>query len=290
MPIQKNMTNSPIDEQSNSTCGACAMGGCSMHGGWAKHFLIKLTLLIGCVLAIYGIVYLDTLTTYQAKKTLFVGRADSQEHYLSVTGYGKVVGANDIAMTTIGYSNVDKDVAAAQLANKRVMDAVAADLKKLGIAEKDLKSDYSIYPEYTYTADKGQELKGYRVTNSMSVKIRNLANISNVLNLAGKYGANQVGGLTFTIDDADVLKAAARTKALDDARVKAQTIAQKLGVRLVAVTSYSEYESSDVPMPMYDNMAKNVMMGATSAPAPEAISSGTKDVALNVSITYQIGQ
>lgn len=288
MPAPKMMTPAPMGMPKDEMCHAhnCT---CSMHGGWAKHFLIKLVLLIGCVVAIYGIVYLDTLTTYQAKKTHYVGRADSQERFLTVTGYGKVVGTNDIAMTTIGYSNVDKDVAAAQLANKRVMDAVALDLKKLGISNNDLKSNYSIYPEYSYSSDKGQELKGYRVTNSMSVKIRNLANISSVLNLAGKYGANQVGGLDFTIDDAEVLKAQARTKALENARTKALSIARTLGLNLTAVTNYNEYESADYPA-LYDNMAKNAMVGASTAPAPEAISSGSKDVSLNVSITYLIGQ
>lgn len=288
--MPKMMTPAPMGAGKDEA--PCHMSNCScpMHGGWAKHFLIKLTLLVGCVLAIYAIVYLDTLTVYQAKKTYFVGRAPSQEHYLTVTGYGKVVGANDIAMTNISYSNVDKDVAAAQLTNKKVMDAVAAELKKIGIADKDLMSDYSVNPEYTYTAEKGQQLTGYRVTNSMAVKIRNLDNISAVLNLAGKYGANQVSGLTFTIDDANTLKAAARVKALEDARTKVSTIARSLGLRIVAVTNYNEYDSSDVPMPMYDNMAKNVMMGASVAPAPEAIQSGTKDVAMNVSITYLIGQ
>jgi uncharacterized protein YggE len=169
------------------------------------------------------------------------------------------------------------------------MDAVVADLKKLGIPEKDLKSDYSIYPEYNYS-DKGQELKGYRVTNSMTVKIRDLSKISSVLNLAGKYGANQVGGLSFTIDDAEALKSQARLKAIEDARAKAKMIAKNLRVNLIAVTNYNEYETPDYA-PMYDNMAKNVMAaGSAVAPSPESISGGTKDVALNVSITYLIAQ
>ena len=125
----------------------------------------------------------------------------------------------------------------------------------------------------------------------MTIKIRDLSLVPNVLNLAGKYGANQVNGLNFTIDDAEILKSQARKKALEDAKNKALMIARSLGVKLVAVTSYSEYESSDYPMPMFDNMAKNVMAPATaSAGTPDGISGGTKDVSLNVSVTYQIAQ
>ena len=59
------------------------------------------------------------------------------ERTISVNGFGKVVGSNDIAVTTIGHSNTDKDVAKAQADNKKVMDKIAADLKTMGIEDKD---------------------------------------------------------------------------------------------------------------------------------------------------------
>jgi uncharacterized protein YggE len=245
-------------------------------------------LLLGCVVAVYVIIYLDAVTAYNVKKTQVVGRADQQERLLTVNGFGKVVAPNDIAITTIGYSNVDKDVTTAYQINKKVRENIVADLKKLGIAAKDLQSDYSITPEYSYT-DKGQELKGYRVTASVTVKIRDLTKISEVFDAGVKYGANQVSGLTFSIDDAENLKAEARLKALADARSKATILAKNLGERLVSVASYTEYDNTEYRP--YNDMAKNVMAApGAQVPGQESIPGGTKDVSMNVSITYEFAR
>lgn len=258
-------------------------------GDWAKSFLIKLALLLGCVVALYGIVFLDSLTNYQNRKTRFIGRADRQEHTITVSGFGKVTGANDIATTNIGYTNVDKDVTTAEANNKRVMDAVLAEAKRLGVADRDLKSNITVNPEYSYTSEKGQELKGYRVTNNLTIKIRDLNKVSEILALAGKYGANQVGGLNFTIDDADALKAQARAKALEDAKAKALTLARNLRVTVTGISNYNEYDTPDY-QPVYDDLARNNFVSASPVPAPAAVATGSKDVSVSLSITYTIAE
>ena len=241
------------------------------------------------VFLVYLIFFLGTAVRNNIKKFNFIGQADKMERTVTVNGYGKVNGNNDIAMTTIGYSNTDKDVAKAQADNKKVMDKVMADLKKLGLVDKDLTTNYSIYPEYNYTQDKGQELKGYRVSEQIAVKIRDLSKISAVLNLAGKYGATEVSGLSFTIDDPENLKAQARDKALADAKVKAQALAGSLGVKMVSVVSYYENEGSNGYYPV---MSKSLEMGlggiGGGGVAPVDVSGGSQDVVMNVSVTYEI--
>ncbi len=248
----------------------------------------KILMTLAGVLLVYLIVYLGTLMKINLKKYSYVGMADQMERNITITGYGKVSGNNDIAVTTIGYSNSDKDVATAQKANKKVMDAVMSDLKKMGIEDKDLKTDYSIYPDYNYTQDKGQVLQGYRVINNVTVKIRDLTKISAVLSLAGKYNANQISGLNFTIDDTDNLKSVAREKALQDAKMKAVKLANSLGVRLVEVISYGEYESGpEYPQPMYAKSV-GVLGEAGGGGAPDVVAAGSRDVTMNVNITYKI--
>ena len=233
------------------------------------------------VLLVYLIVYVGTLLRNNLKKYYYIGRADTMERTIAVNGFGRVTGSHDIAMTTIGYSITDKDVAKAQAGSKKVMDAVMSELKKLGIADKDLQTNYAISPDYNSTQDKGQELRGYRVTNSVAVKIRDLGSISQILSLPGKYGANEVSGLTFTIDDPENLKMEARTKALADAALKARALAQALNVRLVEVVSYGEYESGEPgPYPM--------MMRDGAGGGPETVAPGSKDVVMNVNLTYKI--
>ena len=285
MPITtKRMDTGSVENFSTpKPCPDCSRWGVNDFGK-------KIILTLMGVLLVYLVFYVGTLTRNNIKDYEYIGLANQLERTITVTGYGKVTGNNDIAVTTIGYSNTDPDVAKAQADNKKVMDAVVVDLKKMGVADKDLQSDYSIYPDYNYTQQQGQVFKGYRVSNNMTVKIRDLSKISDILSLAGKYGATQVSGLNFTIDDPENLKIAARNKALVDAQNKVDSLAKELGVRVVEVVSYNEYDAQDNPTP-YPMMRADVAapLGVGGAgPAPESIGTGSRDVAMNVSVTYKI--
>ena len=281
MPINPKIAT-PSSELDKKACGAgCACCRCGYTYGK------KIIMVILSVLLLYGIFYIGAVSRNTIKGYNFIGKAPQNERSISINGYGKITGRNDIAVTTIGFSNTDKEVGVAQTANKKVMDQVMADLKKIGIEDKDLQSNYMIYPEYNYTQDKGSVLKGYKVTNNITVKIRDLSKVNEVLNLAGKYGANEVNGLNFTIDDPENLKTQAREKALADAKEKAQILAEKLGLKLGGVMYYSEYEASN------DAYYAKSFMGAEGGGigggyAPETTAGGSKDVIMNVNVTYEI--
>jgi uncharacterized protein len=286
MPImsamRKEAPRTSVSSPSSCQCGSGKGAGCCCGGGFGKKIVVTL---LAIILA-YGIFYLGTLISNNIKKYQFIGLTDKSERMITINGMGKVNGQNNIAVTSIGYSNTDKDVGTAQVENKKVMDQVFSDLKKMGIEDKDLQSNYTIYPDYNYTSDRGQELKGYRVSNTVTVKIRDLAKINEVLGLAGKFGATEVGGLSFTIDDPSNLKDEARGKALADAKKKAYLLAQSLGVTLGEVVSYNEYDASnDAYYPKYSVAAEGGGMGGG---APEAVAGGSKDVVMNVSVTYEL--
>ncbi len=251
-----------------------------------KSFGSKILYTLIGVFLVYLIFYLGTLMRLNMKQFFYVGQADQMERTITVNGYGKMNGINNIAVTTIGYNNTDKDVSKAQADNKKVMDQVYADLKKMNIEDKDLESNYTIYPQYDYTQANGQQFKGYQVSNNVTVKIRDLAKVPDVLALAGKYGANSVNGLSFTMDDTQELKNQARTKALSDAKAKAFKLAQNLGVQLVEVVSYNEYEgSTGGPYPVMNNYGMGAGADVKAAPT---VSGGSQDVEMNVNITYKI--
>lgn len=239
------------------------------------------------VLLVYLIFFVGTVVRNNIKKYDFIGKVDRAERSISVAGYGKVTGNNDIAVTTIGFSNVDKDVAKAQTDNKKVMDKVFTDLKTLGVEDKDMQTNYTIYPEYNYTQDRGQELKGYRVNQQITVKIRDLSKITAVLGLAGKYGATEVGGLSFTIDDPENLKSQAREKSIADAKAKAQVLAARLGVRLGNVMYYNEYDGSNDYYPVKAMSSIGAEGGGIGA-GPAEVAAGSKDVVINTNITFEI--
>lgn len=296
MVLSKKTGESASPEESSSFSGSLFHHSDSQHCCGPKrmsdmHFGKKILMTLVGVLLVYVIIFVGTLMRNNIKKYDTIGVADQTDRTISIDGFGKVTGANDIAMTTIGFSNTDKDVSKAQADNKRVMDQVMADLKKMGVADKDLRSDYSIYPDYNYTEKGGKEFRGYRVTNNVTVKIRDLSKIADVLTLVSKYGATEVNGLSFTIDDPENLKMKARDKALVDAQLKARKLSRALGIELEALVAYSEYEVGAVDYSGSNFRGASMSASADSmAPAVPEIASGSKEVSMNVNLIYKIRQ
>jgi uncharacterized protein len=281
------MPATPVAPAKSPAKECCGIGDHLHHHccGGAK----KILLVLAGIFLVYIIFYVGALSRNELKKFVYIGKADRTERTISVNGYGKIVGTNDIAVTSIGYSNTDKDVAKAQLDNKAVMDQVMNGLKTIGIVDKDMQSDYSIYPDFSYNDKRVQELKGYKVTNQITVKIRDLTKIPDVLGLAGKFGTTEVGGLSFTIDSKENLKERARIKSLVDAKAKAQKLAQFLGVKLGSVISYNEYEGNSGYYGANNldfKMADSGGMEASTAPA--AIAGGSQDIEISNTIIYEI--
>lgn len=253
------------------------------HAEFGKRILMVLV----AVVLVYLTLYLGTLMRNNIKKYNYIGQADAMERTIAVNGVGKVSAKNDIAMTTIGFSAVDKDVAKAQAANSKVMDPLLKDLKAMGINEKDLQSSYSINPEYNYTPEKGQQLTGFRVSNSVTVKIRDLTKVTEVLSLPSKHGANEVNGLSFTIDNPEDLRDQARAKALVEAKEKAAMLAKSLGVYLGEIVSYGDYDSpTDYYAPMY--ASRDMLMSEKAAVGPGEIATGGKDISVSVTLVFKM--
>jgi uncharacterized protein YggE len=120
---------------SKNNCDNCVTGF-----DFFKKILVALT----CVLIVYGVIYLDTLVNFKTKEYGYIGKADRMERTITITGTGKVQGRNDVAMTTLGYSNTDKDVKVAQANNAKVMNPIKEALKNMGIQDKDVTHQY--YP------------------------------------------------------------------------------------------------------------------------------------------------
>lgn len=283
----------PVTSKNGSSMGGTKMGGMSCDGccsstgphGMSK----KIFWAIMCVVLIFVIICVDALTNYLNAKYMHVGRGERAVPTFTVTGRGKVTGHNDIAMTTIGFSNIDKDVALAQTNNTKVIDQITADLKRMGIESRDLQTSYyNIAAEYSYPEGKPAVLQGFRVTNRLTVKIRDLNKVGTILALAGKYGANDIGDLVFTIDDAETLRAKARESALSDARMKAEKLAASLGMRLVEVVNYSEYQGGGYDEYALKNEAPRGIGGAVTAVPAAPIASGSTDVEVNVNLTYEM--
>ena len=209
------------------------------------------------------------------------------QNTITISGKGSVFAKPDIGQVSLSIVHERPTVAEAQKESTDAANKVVAFLKSKGVEDKDIKTtDYSIYPQYNYTQDRGQIFRGYEVRQSVGVKIRKLDSVSDILAGAASAGANQVSNLTFTIDDPDQIKGQARSEAIVDAKTKAQELARELGVKLGRVINFTESEGGGYPPMMYDSYGGKGGVGA-AAPTP-TINPGENEVVSNVVVTYEI--
>lgn len=221
----------------------------------------------------------------EAKQHRFIG-VPIERNTITVSGEGKVVGIPDVALIDLGMTVERPKVADAQKENTRVMNELIAKLKTMGVDAKDIQTtSYTVYPSYDWNNGK-QTLRGYTVSQNVHVKVRNLEKVGDIIGSAGELGANQIGGIQFSVDEPEELKEQARLEAIENAKAKARDLAQAADVKLVRVVSFQESYNQPVPMPYYDKMALG-MGGAEAAPAP-SVEAGSNEIVANVTLTYEI--
>ena len=215
-----------------------------------------------------------------------------QKDTIVVSGKGEVTAKPDIATVSFSVMEESKDVAKASDAVNKKMEAILASLKKNGVDEKDIKTTgYNIYPRYDYITAQAypyggkQTLAGYDVTQSISLKIRDLSKAGTIVSDLGTLGITDMSGLNFTNDKYDDLVLQARDAAIKDAREEATKLAKSLGVKLVKITAYSE--GGNYPV-YYDRLAYGMGGESTKSAAPAVLPTGENKITSNVSITYEI--
>jgi uncharacterized protein YggE len=236
---------------------------------------------------------------------------------VTVTGFGKASGQPNIARATVG---VEVRAGTAEQAigdvNTRMAQVIAA-LKQQGIADKDLRtSSLSLnfeqsheYPPRPFeegpvspeapkparppagsnpapggAAEPPPKLpRGfYRAANMLEITVRNLAKAGQVLSAATSAGADQMFGIHFELEDPSALQAEARQKAVADARVRAERLAQLAGVRLGQPVSITEMDGGQMPPPM------PMMMRADAAQAQVPVERGELTITTTVQIVYAL--
>ena len=208
----------------------------------------------------------------------------SQQEGIWVTGQGKVSVVPDIVSLRLGIEAQAATVAEAQAQAAEAMNEVMDALADNGIAEKDIQTQYyNIYPVRRW--DNGKEtLIGYRVTNMVTVKIREVADTGAIIDAVVSAGGDyiRINSIGFSIDDPSAYYEEAREKAMADAKAKAEQLAELAGVTLGKPTYISE-GGIQVPYP------RVMMETAMAAPAPETpISPGEMEVSLTVQVVYAI--
>jgi len=162
---------------------------------------------------------------------------------ISVSGFGEATGTPDIATVQLGVSVTADTIGAAIEQSNQTVERVRQAVLGQGIAETDLQSiNFNVWPEDKFDPATGQQTgeRVYHVDSTLQVKVRDIGQVSEVIQTGLDAGANNIWGLTYGIDDSAALEAEARTKALEDAADRAQQLANALGVSLGDPIAVSE--------------------------------------------------
>jgi uncharacterized protein len=204
---------------------------------------------------------------------------------LTVNAQGRVARAPDIAEVSGGVVTSAPTAAAAMRENAERMTAVVAAVKKAGIADRDIQtSGLSLQPQYRYQNNEPPVLTGYQATNTVSLRIRKIAETGRLLDTLVGVGANQISGPNFRVEAADAALDEARVAAVATARTRAELYARAAGLRVKRIASIAEGGGFEPgPRPMM--MAKAMMMDA--APAPP-VAPGEVDLSINVTMVFEL--
>jgi uncharacterized protein YggE len=211
---------------------------------------------------------------------------DAQTRGISVAGEGRVSAKPDVALITLGVTALRPTVAEARESAAASLTGMIDAIKAGGVAEKDIQTQQlSIYPEYDYN-DGNQTLRGFRVSNTVTAKLRDVDKTGDIVDAAVEAGGDEatIQGIAFTIDDPEDLREQARAAAVADAKKRAETLASASGVEIGEPLSISEGGVFEPPI-FYDRAAGAPATGET---ATTPIEPGELDVVINVNVTWAI--
>lgn len=278
----------------DGSCSSCAAGehhGMMGMGMWHRKGPVRLAMLF--VLIALGI-WASVAAISGIMSLRYIGSGITPSNTINVTGSGKIFAVPDTATFSFTIKETGKDVGTAQKLVTTKMNDITAYLKSVGTADRDIQTtSYDATPKYDQSSCgygapcPTPKIIGYDVSETVSVKVRDTEKAGDVLSNVGGRGVSYVSGLSFTVDDQELLQQNAREKAITDARAKAEALARDLGVTLVRVVGF--YDNSGGPI-MYasKSVSMDSGMGGAVPPTPANIQVGENTITSTVSVTYEI--
>jgi uncharacterized protein YggE len=204
---------------------------------------------------------------------------------ISVTGEASISAPPDLASVDAGVATDAKTAREASETNNAAMAKVLAALKAANIDAKDIQtSRLSLQPQYAPNRSGPSPIVGYRASNRVTVRIRDVSKVAGVIDTLVGAGANDIGNIAFEVSQASKLLDDAREKAVADARRKAEIYAKAAGVTLGVPISISE---GGGPQPVF---RAKMVQGLPMAAAPTPIAQGEETLSVSVSVTWAIKQ
>jgi len=205
---------------------------------------------------------------------------------LVVSGNASVMAVPDQAIVRLGIARQAASAQAAQqqanVAAQEILNAV----EKAGVPPNQIQTARlvltPIYAPRNPDSRDAPRIVAYNATNTISVRLENLSIVGTVIDAGLKAGANQIEGVGFALRNDLPSRQQALKQAVEEARSKAQTMAEALRVNLLEVLEVSEGGVSIV------DRVEPVFASRAAAVAETPVSPGQIEVRASVTIRYRI--
>lgn len=217
---------------------------------------------------------------------LSTGLAVAQTRTMTVRGAGEVLVAPDLATVRLGLTHQAESAAEAQNEVNRVAGRILEVIRGLGIPEESIRTvDLSLHAIYASVRrpDDQPRIIGYRASNVVAVRTDDLERVGPIIDAGLQAGANRVEGVQFGLASDESARREALQRAADDARRKAEALAEAMGVRLLEVDEINE---EGVTVPVREAFLERTMAMDASTP----VSPGQLSVSARVSLKYSISR
>jgi len=207
---------------------------------------------------------------------------------IDVSAEGKVKGVPDVMKITAGVEITKDTSQLAQTEASTVLDKVIKAAKDNGVVEKDIQTqNISTQPRYDYMS--GNKITGYYGRGMATITVRKIDTAQAVLDAVSKAGANSVYGpqLTFSDEMLKSLEDQARTKAVINAKDKADKLATASGAKVGKVISMSEQNGGGQYYPMFATESVADLKSSAGG-AVNSVSPGENEITISVNVSYTL--
>ncbi len=213
--------------------------------------------------------------------------AHAEERRITVSGTGTALATPDMATITLGVTNQDAQASAAMDETSAAVTAILKRLEDMGLEARDVQTrDLSLSPVWANRAGQSgeaPEITGFTASNRVLVRVRDLENLGSIMDAVIEDGANDFGGLSFSVQEPKPMEADARAKAVADAIAKAEQLAQAANVTLGPVQEINEQVGGVRPVAEFSRIN---MADAASVP----VAGGEVSVSVNVTMEFEIAE
>ena len=226
-------------------------------------------------------------------QTISVSGQSGYDSGVSTSGEGTVKAVPDMAEITFSVYSEGADAKTVKDKNSEDNNRVIDFLKSEGFSDESISTlNLGMNPVYDYSSG-SQIVKGYEMETEIKVSDIELSKLGDIIDASVDNGINSIQSIDYFVSDYDEQYSEALKLAVDDARAKAETLAEAGGVEIGDVTVISEYGADTSAkyvngLTNYSAKSAAAAEDMSAAPGSAMIMPGQLEIKANVSMSFEV--